>query len=77
MDASKHAYIYLDMTVAGMHWPGRGTTATSAQYARISGRWLSDTEFQTPGGAVLLVPPPGADGVREGLVTWRDSEAAN
>ena len=66
----RHSWIYLSISAGGMHWPPRSANANSVTYTRLSGRWLSETEFETDGG-VFLVPAPDTDGDRRGPVTWR------
>ena len=72
MSAAHHTWIYLAVTPNGLHWPGRNDCVDSLKFAKVPGRWLSDTEFETTDGEVLLVPPSGADGSREGPIEWRE-----
>jgi hypothetical protein len=73
MAAQMKSWIHVAVTKDGLHWPGRTTVANSAHIVRISGRWLSPTEFQVKTGDVLVVPAAGPDGWREGSVNWRDA----
>jgi hypothetical protein len=71
MPASHHTWIYLSVAPDGMHWPSRGNRVDSVSFARIPGRWIGDNEFETTDGDVMIIPPAGPDGWREGPVLWR------
>lgn len=71
---AKKSWIHVAVTKNGLRWPGRNMSADSAQMVRIAGRWISETEFQIKTGDVLVVPPPGKDGWREGVIDWRDPD---
>jgi len=74
MPDARHTWIYLSLSPDGMRWPARNTSANSATYTRVPGRWLSSTEFETTDGGVLVIPAPDANSERAGLLSWRGSE---
>lgn len=75
MPAPHHTWIYLSVTPEGLNWPSREDCANSLNFARIPGRWLNDTEFETTEGNVMVVPPTSPDGWRYGAIDWRETTA--
>lgn len=68
----QHTWIYVSVTPDGLQWPTREDSINSSNFARIPGRWISDTEFETTDGEVMLIPPTGADDWRDGPINWRE-----
>jgi len=77
MPHTRQAFIYLSVTSAGLQWPARGVRPDSLEFARIPGNWISETEFETRSGDVLLVPAPDQDGHREGPIRWKEADPPN
>jgi hypothetical protein len=71
----KYTSIYVSITPDGLSWPSREDCENSLTFARIPGRWLSDIEFETIDGEVMLVPPTSSDGWRYGAIERRESVA--
>ena len=68
-----HTWIYLLVTPEGFNWPSRDDCENTLNLARVPGRWLNDTEFETADGSVMLIPATAEDGWRYGPIDWGDS----
>ena len=75
MTPTEFSWLYVAVTPEGIRCPGRQNSIDTKSFARIPGRWLSVTEFETTSG-ILVVPPPGPDGIRDGDVLWREASIA-
>ena len=72
MNSVEFSWLYVAVTPEGIRCPGRENSVDTKNFARIPGRWLNPTEFETTNG-ILVVPAPGPDGVRDGEIIWRQA----
>jgi len=69
--ATTNSHICVSIRPEGMWWE-TGDRLSSHTTSRLYGRWLNSTEFETEQGPVLVCPPKGPEGYREGPVAWRE-----